>query len=45
MTELGEPRRLAVIFAADMVRCSLLMEANERETIARETPGGFRHNA
>jgi len=39
MAELGEPRRLTAIFAADMVGYSRLMEADERETIARQTPG------
>ena len=39
MAELGEPRRLTAIFAADMVGYSQLMEADERETIARQTPG------
>jgi adenylate cyclase len=39
MAELGEQRRLAAIFAADMVGYSRLMEADERETIARQTPG------
>ncbi len=39
MAELGEQRRLASIFAADMVGYSRLMEADERETIARQTPG------
>ncbi len=39
MAELGEPRRLAVIFAADIVEYSRLMEADEREMIARQTPG------
>ncbi len=36
MAEQGEQRRLAAIFAADMVGYSRLMEADERGTIARE---------
>ena len=36
MAEQGEQRRLAAIFAADMVGCSRLMEADERGTIARQ---------
>jgi adenylate cyclase len=36
MAELGEQRRLAAIFAADMVGYSRLMEADERGTIARQ---------
>ncbi len=35
MAELGERRRLAAIFAADMVGYSRLMEADEQGTIAR----------
>ena len=35
MTDQGEQRRLAAIFAADMVGYSRLMEADERGTIAR----------
>ncbi len=35
MAEQGEQRRLAAIFAADMVGYSRLMEADERGTIAR----------
>ncbi len=36
MAEQGEQRRLAAIFAADMVGYSRLMEADERGTIARQ---------
>jgi adenylate cyclase len=36
MAEQGEHRRLAAIFAADMVSYSRLMEADERGTIARQ---------
>ncbi len=36
MAELGEQRRLAAIFAGDMVGYSRLMEADERGTIARQ---------
>ena len=36
MAEPGEQRRLAAIFAADMVSYSRLMEADERGTIARQ---------
>ncbi len=36
MAEPGEQRRLAAIFAADMVGYSRLMEADERGTIARQ---------
>jgi adenylate cyclase len=36
MAKLGEERRLAAIFAADMVGYSRLMEADERGTIARQ---------
>ena len=36
MSEQGEQRRLAAIFAADMVGYSRLMEADERGTIARQ---------
>ena len=39
MAELGEQRRLAAIFTADVVGYSRLMEVDERETIARQTPG------
>ncbi len=35
MAEPGEQRRLAAIFAADMVGYSRLMEADERGTISR----------
>ncbi|MEE8280141.1 MAG: adenylate cyclase, partial [Alphaproteobacteria bacterium] len=36
MADQGEQRRLAAIFAADMVGYSRLMEADERGTIARQ---------
>ncbi len=36
MAEPGEQRRLAAIFAADMVGYSRLMEADERGTISRQ---------
>ena len=36
MADQGEQRRLAAIFAADMVGYSRLMEADERDTIARQ---------
>ena len=37
MADPGEQRRIATIFAADMVGYSRLMEADERGTIARRT--------